>query len=55
MGRHRVPVLYYQQLMGLAYDLSWKQLGLQHNMSVRKRSLLKKLPKVPQHLHLNEG
>ncbi len=55
MGRHRVPVLYYQQLMGLAYDLSWKQLGLQHNMSVRKRSLLKRLPKVPQHLHLSEG
>ena len=50
IGRHRIPVLYYQQLMGLAYDLSWKELGLQHNMSVRKRALLKMLPAVPARL-----
>jgi len=49
-GRHTLPVLYYQQLMGLAYGLSWKQLGLQHNMSVRRRSLEKLLPPVVEHL-----
>ena len=48
-GSHTMPVLYYQQLMGLAYDLSWKQLGLHHNMSVRRRSLENLLPPVSVH------
>jgi succinate dehydrogenase / fumarate reductase, cytochrome b subunit len=54
-GRHKTPVLYYQQLMGLAYHLSWKVLGLQHNMSVRARKLAKMLPAVPEHLRVNGG
>ncbi len=50
-GSHKLPVLYYQQLIGLSYGLSWKQLGLNHNMSVRKSALEKLLPSVPAHLH----
>ena len=45
-----IPILYYQQLMGLAFGLPWKSLGLQHNMSVRKRELLDLLPVVPEFL-----
>lgn len=45
-----IPILYYQQLMGLAFELPWKSLGLQHNMSVRKRELLNLLPAVPEYL-----
>ncbi len=45
-----IPVLYYQQLMGLAFELPWKVLGLQHNMSVRKKELLNLIPAVPEYL-----
>lgn len=55
LGRHKIPVLYYQQLMGLAYDLSWRELGLHHNMSVRRSRLLRMLPAVPEHLRISGG
>jgi len=42
--RGSIPILYYQQLMGITFGKSWKSLGLQHNMSIRKRKLLRLLP-----------